>query len=172
MASMQNSRVTHPPHVLQLYRWGDLRCQLPRYRLSILSIAAKDICFARGRDEGPSSGGWMSLTSQYLQTGVHCGPAPLRLTTKIPEQDGGSIIDIAHGTFCAMAANLDHNWPLKSDQARHLASPSTPTDPEPAITTDENCVDPACGSHRSAAQSKAWYKVGFHPCSILARIVP
>lgn len=65
----------------------------------------------------------MSLTTQYLQTGVHRHPPSLGLTMKITQQDIGRLIDIEHDMLCAAAANLNNHRPLKSPQGGHLSAP-------------------------------------------------
>ena len=57
-------------------------------------IAAKYLCFKRGCHESSSSCCRISLTAQYLQTGIHRGLPFHGLTLKITQQDSGSIIDL------------------------------------------------------------------------------
>lgn len=75
----------------------------------------------------------MGLTSQHLQTGVHCQLALLGLTMEIPQKDSGSIIDVDYNTLRAMTADLDNDWPLKSVQAHHHSPASAGDEPLPAL---------------------------------------
>lgn len=95
-------------------------------RASKLSIAAQNLCFERGGHKSTPSDWWMSLTSQHLQTGVHCCLALRGLTMEMPQQDVGRVIDIEHDTLRTVTANLNNDWPFKSARAGHH-SPSTPS---------------------------------------------
>lgn len=68
----------------------------------------------------------MSLTSQHLQTGVHCCLALRGLTMEMPQQDVGRVIDIEHDTLRTVTADLNNDWLFKSARAGHH-SPSTPS---------------------------------------------
>lgn len=88
-------------------------------RASKLSIAAQNLCFERGCHKRTPSDWWMSLTSQHLQTGVHCCLALRGLTMEMPQQDVGRVIDIEHDTLRAVTADLNNDWPFKSARAGH-----------------------------------------------------
>lgn len=95
-------------------------------RASKLSIAAQKLCFERGCHKSTPSDWWMSLTSQHLQTGVHCCLALRGLTMEMPQQDVGRVIDIEHDTLRTVTADLNNDWPFKSARAGHHP-PSTPS---------------------------------------------
>lgn len=88
-------------------------------RASKLSIAAQKLCFERGCHKSTPSDWWMSLTSQHLQTGVHCCLALRGLTMEMPQQDVGRVIDIEHDTLRTVTADLNNDWPFKSARAGH-----------------------------------------------------
>lgn len=79
--------------------YSDVEMNEIHQRASERSIAAQNLCFERGCHKSTPSDWWMSLTTQYPQTGVHRYLALLGLTMEMPQQDVGRVIDIEHDTF-------------------------------------------------------------------------